>query len=60
VLTLLSTAVAVVAERVSDSGRRVSQSILSGGILILAALIYLGLAGAAWSLAIRFVPGLLS
>ena len=60
VLTLLSTVVAVVAERVSDSGRRVSQSLLSGGLLVLAALIYLGLAGAAWSLAIRVVPGLLS
>jgi magnesium transporter len=59
-LTLLSTVVAVLAERASDSGKRVSQTFLSGGLLVLAALIYLGLAGAAWSIAVRFVPGLFS
>ncbi len=57
VMTLLSTAVAVLAERASDSGQRVSQSLLAGGLLILSALIYLGLAGVAWSFAARALSG---
>jgi magnesium transporter len=48
VVTLLSTLVAHLAERVADSGRRVSQSLLSGGMLFLSALIYLGLSVVSW------------
>lgn len=57
VLTLLSTAFAAVAERAADAGRRVSQTLLSGGLLVLSALVYLGLSAAAWSIAARLLPG---
>jgi len=48
-VTLLSTIVAHLAERASDAGKRVSQSLLSGGLLVLSALIYLGLSALTWS-----------
>jgi len=56
VVTLLSTIVAHLAERISDSGRKVSQSLLSGGLLVLSALVYLGLSVALWP----FVAGALA
>ncbi|HEY5517772.1 MAG TPA: CBS domain-containing protein [Coriobacteriia bacterium] len=49
-VTMLSTAVAHTAERAADAGRRVSQRLLSGGLLVLSGLIYLGLCYAAWAL----------
>jgi magnesium transporter len=57
-VTLLSTLVAAISERTVDGGRRVSQTLLSGGLLVLSALVYLGLAGVAWSFVARSVPGL--
>jgi magnesium transporter len=56
--TLLYTMVAVLAERAVDRGRRVNQTLLSGGLLVLSALVYLGLAGLAWWLATGHTPGL--
>jgi magnesium transporter len=50
VVTMLSTIVAHLAERAADAGRRVSQSLLSGGLLVLSAVVYLALSTLAWSL----------
>jgi len=51
VVMLLATVAAVLAERTADGGRRVSQSLLSGGLIVLSAAVYLALALAAWSIA---------
>jgi magnesium transporter len=59
VTTIVATLVASAAERACDSGRRVSQTALTGGLLLLAAVVYVSLASLASLFAAGAFPGLL-